>query len=162
MAEDRTFELYKLLVEEVRETKRARRELSNMFLSLNLGGVGALGFLARDGDGLNPMLFGLVAFALALTCLIWRTSNRYYTLLLDAKYHSIYEVEDQLAHRPIRAEYERLRDSRRVMKWATLERAMPWLFIVGYGAFFTIQVSDEHVMAWLEQSRAFLERLLRR
>lgn len=157
MSDTQTFELYKLLVEEVRETKRARRELSNMFLSLNLGGVGALGFLGSDNGALHPALVGMVAVALALTCLIWRTSNRYYTVLLDAKYKGIYEVESLLPHRPIQAEYERLRDSRRLMKWATLERAMPWLFVVGYVLFFIVQLGLAEPLA--AQALALIEAL---
>lgn len=34
------FELYKLLVEEAREARRARRELSNIFTTINLAGAG--------------------------------------------------------------------------------------------------------------------------
>ena len=50
------FELYKLLVEEVRETRKGRRDLANMFTTLNLGGVGALGFLAKGDGTFNPAL----------------------------------------------------------------------------------------------------------
>jgi hypothetical protein len=136
---DAAFDIYKLLVEEVRDAKRARRELSNTFMTLNLGGVGALGFLAR-GDVLNPTLFVMCAFALVLTCIIWRTSNRYYTLLLDAKYKSIYAIEDGLPHHPIRDEYDALKAKRQGMKWFTLERAMPLLFILGYVLFVIVQL----------------------
>ncbi len=60
-------EIYKLMVEDVREARRARRELSNVFMTLNIAGMGALGFLARV-DGLrDPVLFSLCAFALATT-----------------------------------------------------------------------------------------------
>lgn len=41
---DQTFELYKLMVEEVRDARRARRELSNMFMTLNVAGVARSGF----------------------------------------------------------------------------------------------------------------------
>jgi hypothetical protein len=139
---DQSFDLYKMLVEEVRATKQARRELTNTFMTLNLGGVGALGFLAREnGQGLNPALFIMCAFALVLTCIIWRTSNRYYTLLLDAKYKTLYAIEDGLSRHPIREEYDALKGSRKAMKWFTLERAMPWLFIVGYVLFCVIQLN---------------------
>src|SRR5262245_32708183 len=109
MADFTAFELYKLLVEEVREARRARRELSNVFMTLNLAGVGALGFLARGGaEGLNAALFGLCTIALVLTCVIWRTSNAYYTGMLGAKYKTIYALEDQLGVHPIRDEWQTL------------------------------------------------------
>ena len=123
-----TFKLYKLMVEEVRDARRARRELSNVVMSLNLAGVGALGLLAReDGGHLNPALFFWCAFALALTCVIWRTSNAYYTHMLAAKYTTIYELEDQLGVHPIRDEWNSLHGKRALMKWFSLERFMPIL-----------------------------------
>jgi hypothetical protein len=133
-------EVYKLLVEDVRDARRARRDLSNVFMTLNIAGMSALGFLAR-ADGLpSPVLFTLCAVALALTCIIWRTSNSYYTVLLAAKYKNIYAIEDDLGIHPIRDEWQTITGKRRAMKWWTLERAMPVLFIIGYVAFFAVQV----------------------
>lgn len=133
-------EIYKLLVEDVRDARRARRELSNVFMTLNIAGMSALGFLA-SADGLpNPVLFSLCALALALTCAIWRTSNSYYTVLLAAKYKNIYAVEDDLGVHPIRDEWTSITGKRRAMKWWSLERAMPVLFIIGYAMFFAVHV----------------------
>lgn len=140
MASELSFELYKLMVEEVREARRARRELSNVFMSLNLAGVGALGFLAKEnGARLNPALFLWCAFALALTCMVWRTSNAYYTHMLAAKYKTIYALEDKLGVSPIRDEWEALHGKRALMKWFSLERFMPLLFILGYAVFVVVQ-----------------------
>ncbi len=136
---DTTFELYRLMVEEVREARRARRELSNMFLTLNIAGFGALGLIARDNGALNPALLPMLAFALALTCVIWRTSNSYYTHMLAAKYKAIYAIEDQLGMHPIRDEWAALHGKRRAMRWFSLERAMPVLFMLGYALFFALQ-----------------------
>jgi hypothetical protein len=154
---DYTFELYKLLVEEVREAKRARRELSNMFLTLNTGGVGALGFLAQEnGASLDPVLLAMLAFALALSCIIWSTSNRYYTLLLAAKYDVIYKLEAELGRSPIRDEYEAIQGKRRSMKWFTLERMMPGLFIVGYILFVLVQSGALDVGDLYQRARDFV------
>lgn len=136
-------EIYKLLVEDVRDARRARRELSNVFMTLNIAGMSALGFLA-SADGLpNPVLFTLCAVALALTCAIWRTSNSYYTALLAAKYRNIYAVEDDLGVHPIRDEWQNITSKHRAMKWWSLERSMPILFIIGYAVFFAV-----HVLGW--------------
>lgn len=142
---DQLFDLYRLLVEEVREARRARRELSNVFMTLNLAGVGALGFLASGASGLNPALFAWCAVALVLTCLIWRTSNSYYIVLLTAKYREIYELEHQLGVSALRDEYAAIERKRVLMKWFSLERAMPLLFIVGYLVFFAYQVTMDDV-----------------
>jgi hypothetical protein len=128
-----SFELYKLLVEEVREARRARRELSNAFLTLNLGGVGALGYLARGEIGAlkDPALLIWFCAALAFTCWIWRTSNSYYTHLLRAKYAILDEVEAKLEAQPIKDEWERLRPHK-PRRAFSLEYAMPTLFGIGY------------------------------
>lgn len=135
-------EVYKLMVEDVREARRARRDLSNVFMTLNIAGMSALGFLAR-ADGLpDPVLFSLCALALATTCLIWRTSNSYYTVLLAAKYKNIYAIENDLGINPIRNEWETITGKRRTMKWFSLERAMPVLFILAYIVFCAVHVGD--------------------
>jgi hypothetical protein len=146
-------EVYKLMVEDVREARRARRELSNVFMTLNIAGMSALGFLA-SADGLpDPVLFALCALALATTCLIWRTSNSYYTILLAAKYKNIYALEDDLGIRPIRDEWQIITGKRRTLKWFSLERAMPLLFILAYVVFFAVQVGGLDVPALLIAAR---------
>ena len=159
---DQLFELYRLLVEEVREARRARRELSNVFMTLNLAGVGALGFLASGDSGLDPTLFAWCAVALVLTCVIWRTSNAYYVVLLDAKYREIYELETQLGISALRDEYALVQRKRAVMKWFSLERAMPLLFIIGYIVFVAYQVTLDDVSRLLESlwgpARELIER----
>lgn len=133
-------EIYKLLVEDVRDARKARRELSNVFTTLNLAGIGALGFLSSPYGMDNPVLFTLCALALTFTCIIWRTSNSYYTVLLAAKYKNIYALEDDLGIHPIRDEWTTITGKRRAMKWWSLERAMPVLFILGYAIFFAVHV----------------------
>lgn len=159
---DNAFEFYKLLVEEVREARRARRELSNMFLTLNTGGVGALGFLAQSDGHIHPALPVLLTTALALTCVIWATSNHYYTLLLAAKYKAVYALEDELGRHPIREEWETLQGKRRTMKWFSLERMMPTLFVVGYALFVVIHIDMVDFSALFERARDFIMSLLAR
>jgi len=147
---DHTFETYRLLVEEARETRRARRELSNAFLTLNLAGLGGLGLIAREASSLNPTLFGWGAAALGLTCIIWRTSNAYYNEVLKAKYKIITRYEQDLGKTPLYEEYTALGGSK-TMRAFTLERAMPWLFIGAYIVFYLVQANLlDDVMAALQ------------
>lgn len=146
---DVTFELYRLLVEEAREARRARRELSNIFLTLNLAGVGALGIIARDGGGLNPALFSWGAFALVLTCIIWRTTNAYYNRALKTKYKIISRYEEKLGERPLYEEYLAMGGSK-TMRAFTLERSMPWLFILGYVVFIAVQAYSPAMLEWFD------------
>lgn len=143
MAEFR-FDLYKLLVEEVREARRARRDLSNVFMTMNLAGVGALGFLSKGDASLPPALLGWCCVALILTCIIWRLSNAYYTGMLATKYEIIYEVERELRIDALQREWGGL-PRKGLMKWFSFERAMPVLFIIGYVIFYAYQVTLEDI-----------------
>jgi hypothetical protein len=138
MADGVTFEVYKLLVEDVREARRARRELSNIFLTLNLAGIGALGLIAQENGDLDPALFALLTLALATTCAIWQTSMAYYTRVLKAKYEVIGRYEDEIGHAPLRDEYNAM-GRLKAMRSFTLERIMPLLFVFAYVVFFIVQ-----------------------
>jgi hypothetical protein len=147
---DHTFDIYRLLVEEAREARRARRELSNTFLTLNLAGLGALGFIAREQGALQPALFGWGAAALAITCLIWRTSNAYYNRALQAKYKIITRYEQDLGKTPLFEEYTAMGGAK-TMRAFTLERIMPYLFLAGYLVFYLVQADLwDDVMLWLQ------------
>jgi hypothetical protein len=157
---DNTFELYRLLVEEAREARRARRELSNTFLTLNLAGLGGLGLIAREETGLNPTLFGWGAVALALTCIIWRTSNVYYNRALKTKYKIITRYEQEMGKTPLLEEYTAM-GGNKTMRAFTLERAMPYLFIVAYIVFYLVQVDRlDDLILWLQQQVVWSRRQL--
>ena len=61
-------------------------------------------------------------------------------MLLATKYKNIYAIEDDLGVHPIRDEWQNITGKRRAMKWWSLERSMPILFIVGYAVFFAVHV----------------------
>ena len=166
MDDGTTFQLYKLLVEEVREARKARRDLSNAFLTLNLAGVGALGFLA-EGDSkvsASAALLFWCAIALIITSWIWRTTNKYYTQLLGAKYQVLYEVEDDLAEtlgrRPIRKEYELIKADKPNRVFFSLEYTMPTLFILGYIVFLGYQIASPHFPAMIEAFQPWINDLI--
>jgi len=146
-----TFELYRLLVEEARDARRARRELVNIFLTLNLAGLGGLGLIAREESGLNPTLFGWAVLALALTCIIWRTSNAYYNRALKTKYKIITRYEQEMGKTPLFEEYTAM-GAGKSMRAFTLERVMPYLFVAAYAVFYLVQVDRlDDVVLWLQQ-----------
>jgi hypothetical protein len=160
---DFTFDIYRLLVEEARDARRARRELSNIFLTLNLAGLGGLGLIAREQGALNPTLFGWGAAALALTCLIWRTSNAYYNRALKTKYKIITRYEQDLGKTPLFEEYTAMGGAK-AMRAFTLERAMPYVFVLAYAVFYLVQVDRwddlilwlQHQVVWSRQQLGFV------
>jgi hypothetical protein len=161
MTGDLLFETYKLLVEEVRDARRARRELSNVFLTLNLAGMGALGFIAIDPGKLKPELFVLCAAALILTCGVWYSCNRYYKVVVREKYKILKTYEDELQQWPLRDEYAKVKGT---ASYAfRLEGMMPWLFALGYGLFVAVQtggMSLESVSDWIGPDwNTFLQRI---
>lgn len=149
MQSENDFGLYKLLVHEVRETRRARRQLANLLITLNLAGASALGFLANADTRLSPALAAWLIVALILTCLVWRVSNSYYTHLLSVKYDIIYECERSLGYDALQREWKGL-SRRGPVKWFGLERLMPLLFIGGYIVFLSYQITTTDVQGGLE------------
>ncbi len=148
VAVDRDFEIYKLLVEEVREVRRARREIVNVYTTLNIAGVGALGFLTSN-HSLNPALLIWLVVALVMICVIWRTSNAYFTTQLNKKYVIIYEREKMLGVDCLEREWHNL-PRKGPIRWFGLERSMPLLFIVGYLIFLAYQVTIDDVTGMVQ------------
>lgn len=159
-----TFELYKLLVEEVREARKARRDLANVFTTINVAGVGLLGTIAKPSEALAvlqdvavgvrtpdaaPVAF--IVVALLLTCIVWWTSNAYYTKILAAKYGIVYAIENEMGSAPMQAEWKAL-GNRTIFKFFSLERMMPVLFAVGYIAFFLYQLPTPGFLAPLRDA----------
>ncbi|MBK8543230.1 MAG: hypothetical protein IPL62_06460 [Caulobacteraceae bacterium] len=143
--ENLNLDLYKLLIEDVRDARRARRELSNIFMTLNIAGMSALGFLARPDAGLqDPLLFSLCALALATTTVIWRTSNSYYRVLLNAKYVNIYDLEQKLGIDPIQKEWATIQATHEASRFFSMERGMPVLFLIGYAVFFAVHIGRDN------------------
>jgi len=142
--ENLDFSLYKLLVQEVREARKARRQLANLFVTLNLAGASALGFLVNGADHLPPALATWLIIALVLTCWVWRTSNAYYTQMLAIKYEIIYEREKALGVDALQREWKKL-SQHGLFKWFALERLMPVLFIIGYVIFLIYLITPEDV-----------------
>jgi len=148
-------EFYKLLVEEVREARKARRDIANLFITLNLGGAAGLGYLVSEKDFFPPLIAVLLAVALIVTALVWSASNGYYKQMLAAKYAVLYDVESKLGVDYIRREWA-LMKPKRAMRWFTLERAMPTLFIVCYAIFLLHLFSWADVEGAIDAARAAL------
>ena len=148
MSAQMTFEVYKLLVEEVREARRARRDLANVFTTLNLAGVGALGFLASPDAGQPAALLAWAGIALILVCVVWATSNSYYTAMLAAKYGLIYEIEEAIGVDYLQREWKLLPRGA-LTKFFSLERLMPPLFALGYVVFLAYQIGWSDVRGWV-------------
>lgn len=163
MASD-LFEFYKLMLEEAREARAARRGLANTFMTVNLAGVGALGFLAKGeaADRLPDILLIWCAMALMLVCLIWHVSNSYYTRILSAKFVVLDDFENRLGERPLHHEWAELNKRGRGLRFFTLERAMPFMFVFGYVVFLLYATNLHDILgamsATLRQTRALFGR----
>jgi hypothetical protein len=148
------FPMFRLLVEDARDTRGARRSLSTVFMSLNLAGLGAVGYLvdkaqspnlADKAQPLNLVLLGGIIVALILTCVIWHVSNVYYRRILKAKYEIIHDYEVRMGENPIEAEWKKLGGSK-ALRAFTLERAMPLAFAIGYVAFYFMQFPEANTL----------------
>lgn len=143
---ERLFALYQTLLNEAHRLREARRELVTFYMTLNTGGIAAIGFLFSQA--LSPVLIVLLCGGMCIACVFWFLSAQYYQSISRAKYKIIYDVEDNLAGgniasiwRPIREEWEIIETQYnnplskffRAVKWAfNAEYMMPFLFILGY------------------------------
>src|SRR5262249_6203528 len=123
--------------EEVREARRARRETANQFLALNITGIAGI---SLNLHALHGPVLAWLCLALVLICLIWRASNSYYVYILRAKYEIIYDVEQGLGFDVLRREWHKL-PRNGPFRWFSVERAMPFLLIIGYVAFLSYEIS---------------------
>lgn len=164
-------ELYRIMVEEVRDARGARRDASNQYLTTNIAGLLGLHALAGGGDSevtVGPLamptaqapiqlLFGYT-FILILICLIWQTSNRYYAFLLRAKMRQLDKLEQQLTSQPLREEYMSFGGTRSGRFFA-LERSLPLFFVIAYVMFLAYQVTWADLISALHLQFQFIQAL---
>lgn len=145
---DRDFEVYKLLVEEVRETRKARRDIANIFTTTNITGISSLGLLQTAQVEVPPGAIVWICIALTMLCLAWQSSNAYYNRILTAKYTIIYDVENSLEIDYFQREWRAL-GGRTLMRSFSLERHLPLMFIAGYLGFIALQAPWGEIMPML-------------
>lgn len=104
MDEERKFELYKMMVEDLRDTRKARRDFANFMVTLNISGLGALVTISAAPSSTRATSSALL-LALAAVCVVWRASNAYYTRLLAVKYKQAYFAEEALGIDMLRNEF---------------------------------------------------------
>jgi hypothetical protein len=141
MAGAHDFEIYTMLVEDARDTRRARRELTALFITLNTGGLGAIA-IAGDPGRLAVYLIGLMVL-----CLLWSISNGYFITLLAVKYQALYRREEDLGISVLRDEWNAIVGRRPQFQFFSLERRLPNLFLLGYLIFLAFQVSWADIAA---------------
>ena len=129
---DQAFELYKLQVEDLREARRARRESSDQFLSIN---ITTLLSMSLASDRLPYQAFAAICAFLLMVTLLWISSNRSHDGTLRAKTEVVWRLEEGLVDhagaRPLADEW-RILHSRYRIRWFSFDRAIPTLFAVGY------------------------------
>jgi hypothetical protein len=143
------FETYKLMVEDIRDVQRARRETVTTYVTLNIAGIGAIGFLGSDNQAFDPALVNWLVIGLVLVCFLWQGTERAFLNQLARKYHHVIKQADRLGLDPEWTES--------IMRWtgrpartyeqAAVQRLMPFLFMLGYVIFLLHQISADQLLA---------------
>jgi hypothetical protein len=154
MSEDSDFRFYELLLAEARTLREARRSTNNFFMSVNVAGLGGLGFLLKEGMASGLML-GL-ALMMAFVCFLWRNSIGHYARLTSIKYKIIREFEARLPAQPIAEEWKAFTRGKPNQGASHIEKLVPTIFGLGYVALPLLALPWPLVAGWIDQARAAL------
>ncbi len=139
MADAQLFDMYRLLIEDAGALRAARRETNNFFMSLNVAGLGVIGFLMNEK--LDPTTVAALCGAMCICAFIWWRSIGHYARLVSVKYKIIKKVEDQLPFQPTQEEWALFAKGKRNQGSSHFEKLVPILFVVGYAAFAAVQLA---------------------
>ena len=87
MPEGDDWRFYELWVNDVAKLREGRRQTTNFFLSLNLAGSGALGFVLNPANGIAHDYVLIAVPAMWLVNLSWIATDRWYLRLTFLKLH---------------------------------------------------------------------------
>jgi hypothetical protein len=134
------FNFYRLLIEDAGALRGARRETNNFFMTLNVAGLGAIGFLMNEGadPGINVLLCG----TMLIVSFIWWNSINHYARLCSIKYKIIKKVEDQLPFQPTQEEWAMFAKGKSGQGSNRFEKLVPVLFAIGYAGFALLQMQQ--------------------
>jgi hypothetical protein len=138
MDQQLAFQFYTLLLGEAGSLRAARREANNFFMTLNVAGLGAIGFLMNEG--VDPGILVLLCGTMVIVSYIWWNSISHYAKLSGIKYDIIKNVEDQLPIQPTQEEWRRFTGGKRGQGSNRFEKSVPLLFAIGYAGFAALQV----------------------
>lgn len=111
---------------EMADSVSSRRDsMNNLFATIHVAIVAAISFVWD----IKMMILGAAGIALAI---VWLLFIRYYKNLNTVKYDIINEIEKQLPVQPFSDEWKGLTKIKRYTQGTTLEKVMPWAFIVIY------------------------------
>lgn len=141
MDQQLAFQFYSLLLSEAASLRTARRETNNFFMTLNVAGLGAIGFLMNEGT--DPGILVLLCGTMLIVSFIWWNSISHYAKLSGIKYDIIKTVEDQLPIQPTQEEWRRFTGGKRGQGSNRFEKNVPMLFAIGYAGFAALQVVSQ-------------------
>jgi hypothetical protein len=155
MSDDSNFRFYELLLAEARTLREARRSTNNFFMSVNVAGLGGVGFLLKEGIA-APLIAGL-ALMMAFVCFLWMNSIGHYARLTSIKYKILREIEAKLPMQPIAEEWRQFTRGKPNQGASHIEKLVPLIFGLGYIALPALTLPWAAAAApWLAQLRSAL------
>lgn len=137
MAEGDDWRFYELWINDVARLREGRRQTTNFFLSLNLAGSGALGFVLNPTNAIAHYYILIAVPAMWLVNLSWIASDRWYLRLTLLKLHFLQLLEKDLPRQPLTDEFARIDQKKpplwwTILKWLEMESLLPVLFSTAY------------------------------
>lgn len=112
-------------VDMANSVSQRRDNMNNIFITLNLAIMAAVS-ITWDIKSLFILIAGIAI------CILWMLNIRNYKLLNTAKFNVINSIEEKLRSAPFKDEWQFLKKSKKYMDSTTLERILPFTFIILY------------------------------
>lgn len=112
-------------VEMADSVSQRRDTMNNIFATLNLAIIAAASFVW------NIKTIALLAAGI-IVCALWLLFIRNYKILNSAKFAVICEIESLFPSQPFNKEWEYLKSNKKYIEGTTLEKFLPYVFMLIY------------------------------
>ena len=124
---------WKTCVDMANNNTEKRSDSNNIYITINAALLAVISF-SLDIKSIILAVVGIVI------CALWIKTIKSYKTLSTVKYCIVNEIEKKLPLRPYTYEWGKLEKEYKYSKLTSIEKAIPWLFIVLFSVSFLIPV----------------------
>jgi hypothetical protein len=159
MADNQALDFYRLWIDDIARLRQSRQAQTNFFVSVNLAGMGALGFLLSPDHQMPTHFVFWICLAMLVVNLSWMATDAWFATITWRKILFARKLEENLEYQPLKEEGVAVNWRRRyrLFYWLGIERIMPVLFIIGFVGILLLQYSSLlpfELPGWLDGLRS--------
>ena len=126
-------EQWKTCVDMANNNTEKRSNSNNIYITINAALLAVISF-SLDLKSIILAVVGIVI------CVLWIKTIKSYKTLSTVKYGIVNEIEKKLPLRPYTYEWDKLEKEYKYPELTSIEKAIPWLFIILFSVSFIIPV----------------------